>query len=426
MAFFETNVDQLLINSLEKAYIATLLQDRPFMDAIPKEGGISGNAKKVPFSAGYGGGVGGDFASALANALSGGATRYSWLVVPAITYGIETLQNQEVAYTEGGNSAESILTDATFGAAEIASKNFAKMIFGDGFGTLATIASNTNPSGTLYRLVVTVPTDISGIDIGSRLVSKAAPNSASLDAGSALVVGNSPLDGALLVDAQATGWTPTNGHVIGLQGQMLASATISTFPGIFAFCPPITLRTGGNTQVVGDTFLGVTRDASNATVSVSGWALDGRGQALKTSIGTLAGFMANYKHSKPTMAVMNPTQLDILAKQVDAQVRYDMEAVTEGAAGIFFDGFYFMTPAGRIKAMGDPQHPANLVTLTNPDDWRFEHPGKSPFGPTSLKGSLMVEDYSTNVTRISVACTGFFYTVNVASTGVITIDLPTS
>lgn len=416
MSFISANTEQLLVQYLEDTYPITMIQGRPFFDRITKKSNVGGESVKVPLNISYGGGMGGTFANALANAQPSGAKRIAFTVDPAKEYGITTLDNDEVPFTKTPESAIDITTDATRGAMENAAQNFEAMVFGSGYGDLATILVATNTSGNIWVLTFTNPSDALRFNIGNVLNSKATPAAASLDTGSATVTGTNPIQGSIQVDVASTGMTPTAGHVLGIEGQIAASTSIVTFPGIFGWCPPITARTNG---VVGDTFLGVTRSAATSVVASSGWALDGRKKALAPSINGLCAQMANLKNSKPTLGICNPVTLGRFAAELDTKIRYDMPS--KDIAEAMFEGIEIMTPAGKIEMFAEPACPANQIVITKASDWIFAYPDR-PFAPSRLDGKIMTQDYDTNVTRFAITCAGFFYTTNPASTGVITIS----
>jgi hypothetical protein len=191
---------------------------------------------------------------------------------------------------------------------------------------------------------------------------------------------------------------------------------VSTFPGIFGWVPRITARTNG---VIGDTFLGVPRLINSSGVAVGGWAIDGRNKPLAPTVNTQAGLMANLKNSKPDTLVMNPTTGAKLAIELDTKVRYDLPSET--FANVFFSGFEMMTPAGRVEVLLEPACPSDTWVLTKAKSWIYGYPDR-PFRPTSLKGNLMVESYTDNVTRFAVTCAGYFYTTNPAACAVGTVS----
>lgn len=416
IGFLSTNTDALLRNYMEDTYAITLVQDRPFFDRITKKSGVGGDGVKIPINIGYGGGQGGDFVTALANAQAGGAVRTSFLCEPAKAFGVNTVQNSEVPFTETADSAIDMLTDNTRGAMELAAQNYTAIMFSDGFGTLATIATATNTSGSLWTLTFSDPSASMKFNLNNILVSKALPASAALDTGTGKVTGLNQIASQIQVDVGATGMVPTVGHVLGLQGQMLGQTTVSTFPGIFGWVPPITARTAG---VIGDTFLGVPRLINSSGVAVGGWAIDGRNLPIAPTVNKQAGLMANLKNSKPDTLLMNPTTGAKLGIELDTKVRYDLPSET--FANVFFSGFEMMTPAGRVEVLLEPACPSDKWILTKSKSWIYGYPDR-PFRPTSLKGNMMVESYTDNVTRFAVTCAGYFYTTNCAATAVGTVS----
>jgi len=417
MAFLTANDNAILIQYLDDTYPLTLIQNRPFYDRITKKSDVGGSSVSLPLNLGFGGGQGGTFETALANAQVGAGVNLAFTIPPAVGYGIAVLQNETVPFTQTRQSAIDQQTLATKAAMELAAQDFTAKIFGSGFGDLATIGTATNTSGSIWKLLLTIPTDANRFNINGVLNSKATPSSASLDTGSCTVLGSNPLDGSIIVDVGATGMTPTNGHVIGLAGTIAASTSVVTFPGIFGWCPPITSRTAG---VVGDTFLGVTRNASTSVIATSGWAFDGRGKALAPTIDSACGQMANMENSRPKLALMNPVTLARLAIERDDKVRYDMKSNL--SPEIFFMGMDLSTPAGHVEAFGEPACPANQIVLTDPDQWIFGYPDR-PFQPSDIQGNIMIPSYDHNRTRAAITCAGFLYPTNPAAVGVITISL---
>lgn len=419
MAFFsDEGLNAVLSESLDKSNLQLFLKDRPLLDRITKVGGVGGSAKRCPFNAGgYGGGRGGDFAASLAAAVEGIGNELAWIVTPQSAYGHSVIDNTQALYTEDSeHSAADAMTQAAFAAAENCASEFNASLFGDGHGTLATIVSNTNPSGTQYILVFATMAEATNFGVDDLLVSKATPTAA-LDAGTARVLAVNPMNQSITVDAGASGWTPTNTHVLGRSGTMVAGSALSTFAGIFAFVPPFEARTN---HVVGDTLFGITRDSTATVTSVSGWDFDGRGKSLVQSLTILGAMMATFKESKPNTCILNPISLSKLQEQVQAQVRY-MPAKTSGVADINYEGFDIMLAGGKVDCLADATCPTNRVVLTKAETWVFEHPGKSVFKPTSPTGRMYVEDFNNNRIRFSLVATGFFYTNNPSATGVVTI-----
>src|SRR5262252_7093795 len=130
MSLLSSNSQQAMNQYLDDTYAITLVQDRPFFDRITKKSGMGGLGTKVPFNVGYGGGQGSVFETALANAQSSGAVRYSWAISPANEFGITTVDNAEVPFSQTENSVIDFALESTRGAMENAAQNFSMLVLG--------------------------------------------------------------------------------------------------------------------------------------------------------------------------------------------------------------------------------------------------------------------------------------------------------
>lgn len=414
-SFLTTNAENAMNQYLDDTYAVTLVQDRPFLDRITKKAGMGGLGTKVPFNVGYGGGQSSSFETALSNAQDTGAVRYAWTISPAKEYGVTVVENSEVPFSQTDNSVIDFALDCTRGAMENAAQNFATLILGsDGTGAFATISTATNTSGSIWDLLLTDPVAVNKLNLNNQIVSAATPTS-SLDGGSAIVLGLNPIAGIVTVDVGATGMTPTANHVIGLAGQFLGGSTITNFAGVYGFIPPVTSRTNG---VVGDTFLGITRNSQTAVVAVSGWAADARGKALFPVISSLAGQMATFKNSNPDTLIVNPTTLSKLCVELDVKARYDMKSITD--ASVYFSGIEILTPAGKVDVLADSANPSDKMLLTKASTWHYGYPER-PFGPSNLSGKIAVESYDHDRTNFRVMAAGYFYTTNPSASGCISL-----
>lgn len=413
MAILDTNTQAVLIQYLDDTYPKTVLQSRPFFDRITKKD-MSGLSVKVPLMVGYGGGTGTNFENSLANAQLGGAYHQAFTVEPQVTFGITVLDNLQASFTTGPESAIDAMTDATQGCAETAAQNFENMIFGTGFGNMATISANSNVSGTIYLLTLGSLSEVMKFvpnDIG---VTKDTATG-TLDTGTFTVIGLNQLGNQIKVDAGSSGWTPTNTHVVGLQGQLVTGSAVSTFPGIFAFCPPIASRTTG---ALNDTFLGV--DRSVGGTATGGWALDGTGKPISEGINTLASMMANFATAKPDCAFANPITCGKVASELKTQVRYDIKSITD--ADVFFAGVNIATGAGMLELLAESACPQTYVVITKASSWVFGSPGNKGMKPSNIDGNIATPSYDHNKTRYAVQMAGYFYTNQPQATGVLTVS----
>jgi hypothetical protein len=403
-----TNYQTLLIESLADLAPMVLAKEHPAIDRCTKRS-MGGSAAHVPIISGFGGGAGGGFVQSLANAQNGVVTDAAFDVTPAALFGHTIVNWTQQRYTVGKSSAMDVATIATEGAMTNAVDNFANAaMFSDGSGTLATIQTATNVAGAVGDLTLTVVTDVSKFQQNQVLVS-AANTGAGLDAGTALVNGMAQIGGTIRVTV--TGMTPTAGHIIGLQSQLVSG---TNFPGIFGFIPPVSARTNGIPNV--SPYLGCVRDATSAGVAVYGWAFDISGTPIFYGLNSVAGQMSNYKHAKPDTLYVNGADMPKLAQDLDAKVLYDMPS-RGGIAEILYSGFRINLTTGPCEVLQEAACPAGTGVLCRASQWILGSP-ETPFGPAS-KGQIMVQDYASNNARFSVECSGFFFTENPPATSVL-------
>jgi hypothetical protein len=412
MAGLDSNTQAVLVQYLDDSYPKTLIQKRPFFDRIKKIDS-TGLSTKIPLNVGYGGGVSNSMATAIANAQVGGALHQFFDVPPMETFGVTILDNVQALYTQGANSAESALIDATQGATENGAQNLEALIFGSGYGDQATITANSNPSGSIYILTLSNQAEAQRFQPNMVIVS-AATTAAALDSGTAKVNGLNQLGSQITVTASG-GWTPTNTHIIGLQGQLLGSSTLSGPPGIFAFCPPWASRPATG---LADTFLSC--DRSVGGTGTAGWAYDGTGLPILEGINILASMMATVATATPDSAYSHPINVGKVASELKTQVRIDMPSVTDPT--VFFSGVTVMTGAGALDLLAEASCPQKYVVVTKASSWTFGSPGNKPIRPSNLDGTMTTQDYGTNNTRFAVTVTGMFYTAQPQATGVLTVS----
>lgn len=402
------NYQTLLIESLGDLAPMVLAKEHPSIDRMTRRP-MGGSAAHVPIISGYGGGAGGGFVQSLANAQNGVVTDLAFDVTPAALFGHTIVNWTQQRYTKGKSSALDVATIATKGAMENAVDNFANAaLFSDGSGTLATIGTAVNVSGSIWDLTLTVITDVSKFQQNQVLVS-AVSTVTGLDAGTALVSGMAQIGGSIRVTV--TGMTPTAGHIIGLQSQLNSG---TNFPGIFAFIPPVSARTNGIPNIT--PFLGADRSPASAGVAVSGWAYDISGQPIFYGLNSVAGNMSNYKEAKPDTFYVNGADMPKLAQDLDAKVLFDMPS-RSGIAEILYAGFRVNLSTGPCEVLAEAACPAGTGILCRASQWILGSP-ETPFGPAS-EGQIMVQDYASNNARFSVECSGFVFTENPPATAVL-------
>jgi hypothetical protein len=415
----DTNLNSILVESLNDYFPAVFAKNHPFLDRMAKKK-AGGSGFRIPVQTGPGGGAGGDFALSLAGAATNGFTAVGFTPLPANVFGHELIDWNQQPYSDTPQSPVATNVAAMKNAVTACTDNLASMLLGGGYGVMSTISSSTHPSGTLYKLILTVPTDAQKWNQENNGVSKALPASASLDAGTFEVVGVNQIEGSILVDAGSSGWTPTDGHVIGLYGQLVAGTSPTGFQGAFAWVPRAAQRTLG---VVGDTFLGVDRTGDSNVVFTSGWAYDGRGLPIYNVMQAAAAAASPYKEAKMDTAYCNPLLLSKLAIECNAQVRIDMPARSPGLT-TGFSGFTIVTAAGPIDVLAEPAMPSDAILMTKADTWVYAAPKGGELVRPCTNGKMVIDNFDLNQSRVSCMSTGFFGNENLAASAVITIATP--
>jgi hypothetical protein len=395
MAYFDTNVSNELRNFLERAYPTLCFQNSTlFAAATHKE--RYGDAVKIPVKLAYSAGQGGTFSTAQAN--DSGTQRRAFLVTPNKAYGYEAVPNEQLIWTEGKEEAViDILTDATKSATEACSEQAEISCFKSGFGDRGKISANANPSGNLYDLTLTIASDCYNFAVNDVLVSKATLSASSLDTGTAKVTAVDATNAKIRVDGGGT-WTPTNGHYLGLQGTMAASATPSDFVGLAGWLPDV-----DNRPTSTDSFYGVNRFEN--TVLLAGHAFDGRNKPILPSIRTLAGSIGQVSGAKPDLVLANPATVAKCELELGTQSRW-IKMGTD--VDVYFDGISIMGPKGPMVLTPAPKCPADHVYILDSSVVTIGSPMNKPIMPASPSGDP-VDSSDADKTQVRMRASFLFY-----------------
>jgi len=406
-----TDLNAVAIESLDDLWLPVFVRNHPFLDrmAIKKAGGTG---YRIPIETGPGGGASGDFGDSLANSAANGFTGAGFTVPPAIVYGTARIQWQDQAYSETPQSPVDIAMNSTKNALEIATENLANMLMGQSAGTpgsLAVISTAANTGGSIWDLVLTVPTDAAKFSIGQVIISKDTATGAILT-GSGTLVGVNPISGTITVDVGSTGMVPDAGDIIGLQGQLPATTdTSGLFPSVLQWIPTVGNRTNGVPTT--SPFLGVVRTASSNVPAVSGWAFDGSSTPPFQAVYATAAYMQNTSAlAKPDTLFINPLVGPKMAQSCDQKIRYDMKSVN--GVEVEFAGFTIVLPTGKCDVLLEPSMPANQMLLTKSGSWEFAPPNGGKIFRPATNGKMIIDDFGNtsnlNQSRCTVMATGFF------------------
>lgn len=402
MAFFTNpNISNELTEWLDKSYPDVVMRNHPTLGlATHKE--EYGVAVRVPVKSGYSQGEATVMSDAVA--LTGQTQREAFVFTPNKKYRIEDVDMAQAAYSEDPeHAAVDALIDGMETCLRASSEAAERDLWGDGYGTLARILSNTNPTGNIYVLTLYTPQDAWKFQKTQTLVSKTTPATGSLDTATATVTGVDPIAGTVTVDGGGT-WTPTNGHYLGLYKVMLASTAPITFPGIPAFNPDV-----NNRPTSSDSFFGVNRYA-NAT-ALAGVAIDCTGQPVKQALNQLLQAMSNVGGAKIDTALLNWADFarlldDLGSNRVSIQVTGEM--------GMNYDGVKFMGPSGAVNVIPGTFVPAGRLQVCDSSTLTIGAPGQ--FIQNKARDKY-IEVQDNDTARIAIRTSGFVYITNPAAWG---------
>lgn len=413
MAFFDPNTQNTLRDDLDMSY-----EDMAFGDQLSAIIGLfnkkdqSGDGIKVPFKGSIGGGQGGTAATAYANATN--ARKYAFNPVPPFKcYGESIVDLSQDAFTRGKeNSVVPLLMDEAKTAMDSCKIQLDAALGSDGSGTLGTIKTATNTSGSNWDLVLTLASDINHFFPDQVLVGKATGFAASLDAGSAKVTAVTASLNTISV--VVSGMTPTAGHVIGVQGTMAASTAIVTFAGIPAYIPPIR----GGVRTLG-TLFGQSQSIDERRCA--GSALDAASISMGTldGIGKLAHMVAQVPGAHPDMLPMSFATLGKIQSQLQTQAVYD--DVQGKEIGVFYKLPFIQGPTGPMYMVPSANWPDDLVGVLTSDSWTLGSPGNKPFVPATAKGDIFVDIPGLDQAVVNYRCNAFSYTDAPGHNGMLTI-----
>ena len=378
MAFFNTNVDTLLRNDLERAYENMAFGGNyASLIGLFKKEDVSGDAKKVPLKRDLGAGQSATASTAYANSTLAG--REAFVVTPYKSYGFSIIPLDQAAFTKGDdNAVVDLLLDESQTAMDSCKMQMDQALAGDGSGTVGTIVSNT---GT-YVLTLNNKTEVNRVTVGATYVSKATPFAASLDSGSFTVTAANAAAKTITVTANS-GWTPTNTHVFGLQGTMAASTSPVVWPGIPGWIPPAASRPATGS------FFGVTR-TTNET-KLAGLYLDGTKLGILEGINQLAYSIADIPGATPDLVVCSFSTLGKIQAQLQTERRY-VEAMVKGPGiDVFYKTIRINGPMGDMDIVGSSNWNPTLCAVLSKNTWCLAAPGNKPFVPATANGSPVVE-----------------------------------
>jgi len=378
-------VEPLLKIRYPEVYHDIIFRDRPLMGMVKKKA-LGGKSVQQAQKYGNGGGRGHTFANARTNATQPKRTAFN--VTQSWTYGYQTVLNTDARASQGDLAAiYDLWSDCQDGAMNMCADDLELMLHGDGFGVRGSIGSNANPSGNLYDLTLTIPETAINFEVDMVLVSAVAANSSSLDTGTAVVKKVDVQGGVIRVDGGGT-WTPTNSHVLSVQGDKIASATAQLAAGLSGWLP-LTAPSAG------ESWFGV--DRSDQVDALSGWRQTSNKGNLLLNIKALANNMSRRSGSKPDVTLLSFGNIDTAENLIDNKTRYPMPGRD---VDVFYETLQVGYAKGRLALTGSPFAPEdrfyNLMTST----WNLYSTGNEPVANAFMGGDQFIHDFDADSRQI--------------------------
>jgi hypothetical protein len=391
---FTANDSAALRTFFEDSYEDLAYRDHALMGICEKLN-RHGDSVKVPMAFGYTAGRGGTFTTAQTN--ESNISRVAFLVTPQKTYGVQKVDNFTAALTSDKKGAVvSFYSDAIEKSMRACSDDVEWSLFSDGFGTMATISSNSG--GGPYVLTLTNPGDVYRFQSGFVLVSKATPSSAALDTGTISVTNLDPVAGTITVAASG-GWTPTNTHVLGLQGTMAASTSLITWAGLQGWLPDDLNRGSLST-----TFYGV--DRSQYPTLLAGNYLNATQMNVKQAVYNLAVQIGPVSGSKPDVALMSYSNYGKLEILEDTRAQH-IQAQGDGIS-VFYEGLKVVGPKGPIVCIPATFCDASHIYVLDSSTWKMGSPGGQFIVPATRNGEP-VELSTDDANEVRMRGGGYFW-----------------
>lgn len=377
------SVEPLLKIRYSEVYHDVTFRDHVLLGLIKKKS-LAGKSVQQLQRYGNGGGRGHSFANAQANATD--AKRTAFNVTQSWTYGYQTVLNTDIRAANGDvGTIYDLWSDCMDAAMRACGDDLELMLYGDSFGVRGTIGSNSG--GGPYVLTLSTAQQAINFEVGMVLVSAVAGNSAALDAGTASVTKVDVQGGTVTVAANG-GWTPTNTHVLAVQGDKIASATGQLNQGLAGWLP-LTAPAGG------DNFFGV--DRSDAVVDLAGWRLNTNTGNLATNIKSLGNQMSRRSGAKPDLTLLSFNNIDTLENLIDNKTRYPMPGRD---VDVFYESLQIGYAKGRLSVVGSPfmfeDRFFNLMTST----WNLFSAGNEPVANALPDAQGFISDYNADSRQI--------------------------
>ena len=420
MGFFSATVDTTLRNDLERAYenMAFGSSYAAIIGLFKKED-KSGDAVKVPLITDFGPGMSATAATAYANA--GLLGRQAFVVTPFKCYGEALVPLDQAVFANGDdNSVVDLLLDESQKAMDSGNMQLDQALGASGYGEVATIKSHSGATGA-YTLVLSSRSDVNHITVGAKYVSKATPAAGSLDVGATayFTVTSVAQSTNTIIVADSNSWVPTDTHVIGLQGSMIASTSPSQWPGGPGWIPPAASRPVSGA----DSFYTVNRSVNEG--KLAGLYLDisaaGTPMGLLEGINQLAYSIADVPGATPDLVVMSFANLGKINAILQTQNRYMTQGLKGPDIDVFFKVVTIAGPRGDMALVGSSNWNSAYIAILDKSTWVLGAPGNKHLRPATATDNPVETVPGTDTAIVAYRLAAFVYCTAPGHNGMLTV-----
>lgn len=420
MAFFSPTVETTLVNDLERAYENMAFgSNYAAIVGLFKKEEKNGDAVKVPLVTDFGAGQSATASVAYANASLAG--RQAFIVTPFKCYGESLVPLDQAVFANGDdNSVVDLLLDESQKAMDSANMQLDQALGASGYGEVATISTHSG-SGPSYTLVLSSRSDVNHITLNANYVSKATPATGSLDVGATafFTVTNINQSTNTIVVTASNSWAPTDGHVIGLQGSMIASTSPSQWPGIPGWIPPAANRPVS----LSDSFYTVNRSVNEG--KLAGLYLDisaaGTPMGILEGINQLSYSIADIPGANPDMCVMAFATLGKINAVLQTQNRYMTQDIKGPDIDVFFKTVTISGPRGDMALVGSSNWSSSTVAVLDKSTWVLGAPGNKHLRPATATDNPVETVPGQDTAVVAYRCAAFVYCTAPGKNGMLTI-----
>jgi hypothetical protein len=341
-------------------------------------------------------------------------TKRVQFLIPFFTeYGIASIPGTDNNLSKGPASAANLLLDESQKAINIAKGAADVDMFSDGYGTIATIVTPTNTSGSTWTVTFRMQSEILRFRPNMRITQKDTP-SGTLAVGYGVVTNvNQGLKRITLT--AVSGFTPTTGYVVGVRGSQATGTTFTTVPGLPAWIPPAASRPVSNTA-----FLNV--DRSENEQKLAGSYYDGTADTILDGVLKTEAQIANVPGANPDTVVLSTANKARVLADCQTQKRYVETRDVKGAdIDVYFRVVSIQGVTGMLNLVESSNCPDDQIWVLDSSDMCLGAPNKTPIKGVNNNGSPVIDDPAHDRTLVRFRFQAAFWPRTPGNHGCLTV-----